>query len=150
MTADKAGAQPYDPEIKCQSIQYCHKTSFPSISNPGFRIKKIMITEIFLKICNAVIQVDVLEPSTTVKSDNSQTLKQLLSRSQSARRKFCCTITVLGLTRHPRDKCKAGSYYLPYCPHLTPGDFHLFPKSNKQLCGHLFESNEEVENTLRP
>jgi histone-lysine N-methyltransferase SETMAR len=36
-----------------------------------------------------------------------------------------------------------------YNPDLAPHDFHLFPKMNEDLRGHLYDSNEEVERTVR-
>jgi hypothetical protein len=32
---------------------------------------------------------------------------------------------------------------------LAPRDFHLFPKTNEDLRGHLCDSNEDVESILR-
>jgi hypothetical protein len=38
----------------------------------------------------------------------------------------------------------------PSCsPELVPCDFHLSPKMKEYLCGHLHDSGEEVERTLR-
>ena len=45
-----------------------------------------------------------------------------------------------------------GSHLLPHPPSrpdLAPREFHLFPKMNEDLRGHLCDSNEEAESTLR-
>jgi hypothetical protein len=36
---------------------------------------------------------------------------------------------------------------LPYSPDLA--DFHLFPKMKEGLCGHLYDSDEEMGRTVR-
>jgi histone-lysine N-methyltransferase SETMAR len=44
----------------------------------------------------------------------------------------------LTLTPHP-----------PYSPDLAPCDFHTVPKMKEDLCGYLYDSNEEVERIVR-
>ena len=39
--------------------------------------------------------------------------------------------------------------HLPYSPDLAPYNVHLFPKMKDDLHGHLYDSDEEVERTLR-
>jgi len=41
------------------------------------------------------------------------------------------------------------STHLPYSPDLAPYNFHLFPKMKEDLHEHLYDSDEEVERTLR-
>jgi len=76
--------------------------------------------------------------------------------SQWAARTFCWSMTALSLTPRdpPRSQLRSwiGSHLLPHppcSPDLAPRDFHLFPKMNEDLRGHLCDSNEEVESTLR-
>jgi hypothetical protein len=33
----------------------------------------------------------------------------------------------------------------PYCPHLAPCDFFLFPKIKLKLNGHRFDTIEEIQ-----
>jgi len=37
----------------------------------------------------------------------------------------------------------------PNSPDLVPYDFHLFPKMKEDLFGHLYDSSEEVERSIR-
>jgi histone-lysine N-methyltransferase SETMAR len=37
----------------------------------------------------------------------------------------------------------------PYSPDLVPCDFHLFQKMKEDLCGYLYDPDEEVEWTVR-
>jgi histone-lysine N-methyltransferase SETMAR len=37
----------------------------------------------------------------------------------------------------------------PYSPDLAPCDFHLFPKMNEDLRGHLYDSNKEAEKNVK-
>jgi len=36
----------------------------------------------------------------------------------------------------------------PYSSALTPSDYHLFPNLKKQLCGHVFASDEETKTAI--
>jgi hypothetical protein len=39
--------------------------------------------------------------------------------------------------------------HLPYSADLVPYNFHFYQKTKEVLCGHVYDSDEEVERTAR-
>lgn len=157
VTADETWVHHYQPETKRQSMEYRHPGSptrrkFKTQASMG----KLMAT-VFWDV-SGVIHVDFLEPGSTINADRYiQTLKDLKKRLGRVRtnkkivlhhdnarphtaRATVEAINTLGFSLLPHP---------PYSPDLAPCDFHLFPKLKDYLRGVHFNSNEELERSVR-
>jgi histone-lysine N-methyltransferase SETMAR len=139
-------------------MEYHHKVS-PAKKKFKTQVsaRKLMATVFW--DADGFIHLDLLESGTTINSERySATLKHLkqqLRRVQKHKRNILLqhantrphtsqatmeVIEKLDLTIVPHSL---------YSPHLAPCDFRLFLKMKENLCAHLYDSNKEVERTVK-
>jgi histone-lysine N-methyltransferase SETMAR len=105
-----------------------------------------------------VIHMDFLKPGTTISLEHYiaalKTLKQQLRRVQNHYKNILLQHdnsrpNTLQTIIEAIEKLDLILPYPPHSPDLAPYNFYLFPKIKKDLHGHLYNSNEEVERTVR-
>ena len=139
----------YEPENKAQSHQWVGPGSprpkkFKTQPSAG----KVMAT-VFWN-AKGIIMLDFLPKRSTI---TWVSYANLLDQLRTVALKvFCCNRTMQQSTL-AMDTVEQNGYelipHLAYSPDLAPSDFFLFQKLKKDICGHHFQSDEEVVTAVK-
>ena len=122
-------------------------------------VGKIMVTIFWDE--DGVLIVDFLESGQTI---NSERYFKVLRKLKQAIKKKHPGLDVTNITMH-HDNARPHTAHItaqeianmgwkimpqpPYSPDLAPSDFHLFGPLKDELCGHHFETDDDVKRAVR-
>lgn len=161
VTGDETWVQYDTPETKRQSQQWMHTNSpnRPKKFKQTFNNRKIMATVFWDQ--KGVLLVEFMQPGTTITSAvYCETLRRLRRAIQNKRRGMLTSGIVL-IHDNARPHTAAVTQRLlqhfqweifdhpAYSPDLAPSDYHLFPELKQWLGGKRFQSNVELQDSVK-
>ncbi|GFU50562.1 histone-lysine N-methyltransferase SETMAR [Trichonephila clavipes] len=160
VTGDESWCRHYEPEIKRYSMQWKHVSSPPPKKFRATKSAGKVLLTVFFDV-QGLLLVEFLEHRKSINSDVCcETLRCLRGSIKNKRPGLLAEGVVLlhdnarphvsRVTQIELDKLKWETLdHPPYCPDMSPCDFHVFGPLKKHLKGKRFKSDDVLKDTVK-